>query len=51
MTISPFALIPKMCDRCGRWFIFEKYKIGHKLVGIEQAYIKIIICEKCRCRK
>lgn len=48
MTISPFALYPKMCDRCGRWFIFERYKIGHKLVGIENRDIKIVICERCR---
>lgn len=47
MTIYPFALTPKMCDTCGRWFILERYVIKHKLVGIERDDIKVVRCLHC----
>lgn len=47
LKYGKLAVLPKRCHECDRVFIFEKYKILHKFVGINNADLKMIMCEKC----
>ena len=47
MTIYRFALFPKSCDKCGRIFIWERYDIFFKQVGIEYYSLKCVKCKEC----
>lgn len=49
MTIMPFALLPKQCDKCNRRFVFEPYEIYYIEVGIEHYPLKCYKCARC-CR-
>lgn len=47
MTIRPYAILPKRCDKCFRRFWMEPYETFVCFVGIEHRDLKCVKCKRC----